>query len=382
MMEDQMATRRPAEVFHPGEYLRDELKERDWSQVEFAEIIGRDKRLVNEIINGKRGITPETARAIGAALGTSAEVWMNLDSAYNLWKSDTDVSKIELRAKMASIYPVRDMTLRSWIVDSEDAKVIYSQLLRFFEVASLDEPPRYARGAVARRSNYEDEDMNPIQIAWLYRVKHIAESMIVTNYSQQKLRKLIEQLKSFRESAEEIRHIPRLLEECGVRFVIVEPLPSSRIDGVCLWIGDSPIIGMTLRFDRIDNFWFVIRHEIEHIINGDGKDEAIVDSNLMETIDDESLSEQEKRANAAAAEFCTPQDQLENLIARKGEYISRKDFISFAMRLRIHPGIVAGQLRNKTGRWNLFNSMNAPIREHITPVSMTDGYGYFLPIEI
>ena len=74
-----MGDRRPAEVFHPGEHLLDELEARGWTQTEFAEIIGRPLRLVNEIINGKRGITPETAREFAAALGTSAEFWMNLD---------------------------------------------------------------------------------------------------------------------------------------------------------------------------------------------------------------------------------------------------------------------------------------------------------------
>jgi HTH-type transcriptional regulator/antitoxin HigA len=167
-----------------------------------------------------------------------------------------------------------------------------------------------------------------------------------------------------------------------VRFVIVEPLASSKIDGVCLWRDSSPVIGMTIRFDRIDNFWFVLRHEIEHVLNGDGKDEAIIDSELMETVDESTLPEQEKRANAAAGEFCTPQEELEEFIARKGDYISRRDFLGFAMRLKIHPGIVAGQFRKKTGRWNLFNSLNASVREHITPVSMTDGYGYLLPVEI
>lgn len=377
-----MATRRPAVVFHPGEYLRDELDARNWSQIEFGEIIGRSKRLVNEVINGKRGITPETAMAIGAALGTSAEVWMNLDNAYNLWKTDEDVSKIEHRARMSTKYPVRDMTLRNWLVVSEDTNVIESQLLRYFEVGSLDETPSLTREAVARRSGYEEEGMRPIQVAWLYRVKHIADSMLVPKYNERKLREVLRKLKDLREYAEQIRHVPQLLEECGVRFIVVEPFPSSKIDGVCFWIGNSPAIGMTLRFDRIDNFWFVLRHEIEHVLKGDGKDYAIIDSNIMETIDETSLSEQEQKANTAAAEFCTPKDDLELFIARKGDYIPKKDFLSFAKRLKIHPGIVAGQLRKKTDRWNLFSPMLVKIRNIITPVSMTDGYGYFLPIEI
>ena len=91
-----MIERRPAEVFHPGEHLLDELNARGWSQVEFSEIISRPVRLVNEIVNGKRGITPETAREFSAALGTSPEFWINLDTAYHLWKlGEADISSIE-----------------------------------------------------------------------------------------------------------------------------------------------------------------------------------------------------------------------------------------------------------------------------------------------
>lgn len=95
-----MDARKPAEVFHPGEHLRDELDARGWTQAEFADIIGRPYQLVNKIVNGKKRITPKTAREIGAALGTSVEVWTSLDSAYRLWKSTKDVSEIKQRAKM------------------------------------------------------------------------------------------------------------------------------------------------------------------------------------------------------------------------------------------------------------------------------------------
>lgn len=78
-----------AEVFPPGEFLRDELEERNWSQTEFAEMIGRPVRLVNEIIAGKKAITPETAIQLGDALGTGAEVWLNLESQYQLSKIQT-----------------------------------------------------------------------------------------------------------------------------------------------------------------------------------------------------------------------------------------------------------------------------------------------------
>ncbi len=377
-----MEERRPAEIFHPGEHLLDELEARGWTQTEFAEIIGRPIRLVNEIINGKKGITPETAREFGAALGTSAEFWLNLDIAYDLWKTTEDVSPIAHRARMRNQYPVRDMARRGWIRPSEDTQVVESQLLRFFEVSSLGEQPKFANAAVPRRSDSESEELNPIQVAWLYRAKHIADTIQVPRYSEKSLRTALRQLKAYKEAPEEIRHIPKLLEKCGVRLVIVEPLPSSKIDGVCFWLDNSPVIGMSLRFDRIDNFWFVLRHELEHVLNKDGRDLVILDSDVMHAQEDKDLSPQEQAANIAAAEFCVPQEELDDFIARKDPFYPRKEVLRFAKRLEVHPGLVVGQLQWRIRRFDLFRSMLVSIRDMITPVALTDGYGYVLPIQI
>ncbi len=73
-------------VCHPGIFLYDELVRRGWSQIEFSEIIMRPVQHVNRIINGKKGITPRTAKEFSAALGASAGFWMNLDAAYKLDK--------------------------------------------------------------------------------------------------------------------------------------------------------------------------------------------------------------------------------------------------------------------------------------------------------
>jgi HTH-type transcriptional regulator/antitoxin HigA len=71
---------------------------------------------------------------------------------------------------------------------------------------------------------------------------------------------------------EESRHVPRLLLECGVRFILVEKLPQADIDGVCFWLdAKSPVIGMSTRRDKIDNFWFVLRHEIQHVLERHGQ---------------------------------------------------------------------------------------------------------------
>ena len=79
-----MSHRIPAEVSPPGEFLREELETRGWTQADLAEFMGRPLRSINEIINGKKAITAETAIGLGEAFGTSAEYWMNLESAFRL----------------------------------------------------------------------------------------------------------------------------------------------------------------------------------------------------------------------------------------------------------------------------------------------------------
>ena len=140
---------------------------------------------------------------------------------------------------MRSAYPTRDMIRRGWLRSSEDPKVEWSQLLRFFEINSLEERPKLTHGFAAKRSKSENEELSPIQTAWVYRVKHIADAMQVPRYSEKSLRNALSELKDFRVAPEEIRRIPRLLESCGVRYVIVEHLPSSKIDGVTFWINDK-----------------------------------------------------------------------------------------------------------------------------------------------
>ena len=92
-------TFRPAEVFHPGEYLRDELAARGWTQGDLAKVINRPIGAINEIINGKKRMTAETAKAVGLALGTGPELWINLQTAFDLFHAPEPDPAIARRAK-------------------------------------------------------------------------------------------------------------------------------------------------------------------------------------------------------------------------------------------------------------------------------------------
>ena len=77
-----MTRRRPAEAFPPGEFLREELEARGWSPADLADILGCAPEIVNEIIAGKRGISPDTARGLAEAFGTSPDLWLNLEATH------------------------------------------------------------------------------------------------------------------------------------------------------------------------------------------------------------------------------------------------------------------------------------------------------------
>src|SRR6478752_6273236 len=81
------ARRRPAEVFPPGDFIAEELEARGWTQGDLARILGRPLQAVNAIIRGKKAITPETAVGLGAAFGTSAEIWLNMENSYRLHRA-------------------------------------------------------------------------------------------------------------------------------------------------------------------------------------------------------------------------------------------------------------------------------------------------------
>ena len=78
----------PAEAFPPSEYLRDELEERGWTVADLAEAMGQPVHAVAEMLDKETAITTETARALSEALGTTPEVWLNLQTRYRLhWES-------------------------------------------------------------------------------------------------------------------------------------------------------------------------------------------------------------------------------------------------------------------------------------------------------
>jgi HTH-type transcriptional regulator/antitoxin HigA len=138
-----------------------------------------------------------------------------------------------------------------------------------------------------------------------------------------------------------------------------------------------------MRFDRIDNFWFVLRHEIEHVLRKDGQTVEIIDAELEgdRAGDSDALPPEERAANAAAAEFCIPGGEISSFVARKAPFFAERDVIGFARRLNIHPGLVVGQIQKRTQRWDFLRRHLVKIRASVLPAAIVDGWGVAAPVD-
>jgi HTH-type transcriptional regulator/antitoxin HigA len=332
--------------------------------------------LISHIISGKKSITPETAIQLAAAFGTNPEYWMGLETQYQLSLAQTESDPIRRRAKMLELGPLKEMQRRGWIETTSKPGVLEAEILRFFEIGSLDQRPGLE---VATRRSQPDQVIEAAQVAWCYRVRHLARSLVVPPFDESKLGQCKQALKKLAAYPSEARKVPRVLADHGIRFVIVEPLKGSKIDGAAMWLDErSPVIGLSARFDRIDGFWFTLGHEFTHV---ERKDALSIDLALSGE-ERGSIGERppmELAADDGASAMLIDPDAIESFIRRVGPQYSKQRIVQFAHRIKVHPGIIVGQLqhRGEIG-FHTFREMLVKVRETVVATSLVDGWGYAL----
>ena len=371
----------------PGQLVTALLAEREWTKKTLAIISGLDTSIISKTTSNVRKVDAETAIVFEEIFGVPAEHFLHLQKTYDLAVArieNTPNPKRQIRAELIGKLPINAMIKRGWLrADSvKDIDNVEKSLLNFFQTNRLEDIETLPHAAKKTEVSIA---ASPAQLAWLYRVKTLASEMIVAQYSPASVKSAISKIKTLIHSAEELRKVPRILAEAGIRFVIVEALPSTKIDGVCFWLdGNSPVIGMTMRFDRIDNFVFVLRHELEHVLNRDGLNEMMldVDINSGEAAQvTQELIEQENRANVAASEFCVPKKMMDAFISRKAPVYAMRDIIGLARMLKVHTGLVVGQLRFRTEKYYLAPDQLVPVRSIVMPNAVTDGWGDVAPTD-
>lgn len=368
----------------PGVYIREELDARGWTQRDLAFILGYSEQTVTKVISGKSGISAEMAKALGEAFGTSASMWAGLQKEWELREARDPDPAIRARALMQTKYPIREMISRGWFEEAEQS-VLELQFDRFFEVNDNEPSGQVGFAAAAKKTR---DDHSPEELAWLYRVRQVARSIDAPKYSEDALRDKLADLRSWMIDPEDVRHVPDALLACGVRFLIVEKIANCKVDGVCTWLSDDePVIGMTLRHNRLDNFWYVLRHEIEHVLRGHGKNgNEIIDDLEFDSDDrgivDALIREQEHQADEASLNFGFSRDRLVSFYQRKAPYVSERDVVGFASLNEVHPSIVVGQIQFLKKDFAWLRKWLVTVRQHVLPASVVDGFGSVASAEL
>jgi len=360
------------EPFPPGELIQDELDARGWTQDDLAEVMRRSRQHISNLLKGKTSIGPETSHELAQAFGTSPELWMNLQTSYELSKSVCADRAIADRAELYSKTPVREMKKRHWIPDNNDVRELEVSVLKFLGMPSWESMPQL-KLAARKSTSYSSHTFS--QLAWGCRALQLGSCLTADRYEDGNIDVAASELRPLLANPEDIRRVPAILASLGIRLVIVEHLQKTRIDGAAMWLDDnSPIVALSLRYGRIDSFWFNLFHEMVHIKY---RHEPVVDVGLNDTSsDDDDGGETEEIANREGANYLISSDKMESFIVRHKPLFYQAKVIQFANARRVHPGIVVGQLRHRGAvDYRQLTKLMVDVRQYIKGDALTDGWG-------
>ncbi|MGC9399952.1 MAG: HigA family addiction module antitoxin [Anaerolineae bacterium] len=330
---------KPARVPAPGQIIRRELEARGWTQKDLAEIMDRPEQTISQIVNAHKRITPETALQLAAAFGTSADLWLGLEKEYQLYlaRKEHNHSEIRRKSRLHSMVPLTEIIRRGWIKAQDTLEALEQEVRDFLEVSSLEEQPSMA--VSLRRSDAYDPQI-AAQTAWVKRVEHLARAQAVEAFDLARLQTDIPQLLSHAQHVEDVANVPNFLRRHGVHFLIVPHLERTYVDGAAFTLEGHPVIALSLRYDRIDNFWFTLMHELAHIV-------AEHEGGHLDNLDEPAESPEEIEANQMAQDWLVDAAALAHFVETTQPYFSHAKIKAFAANLQRHPGVIVGRLHHE-----------------------------------
>ncbi|MDO8545523.1 MAG: ImmA/IrrE family metallo-endopeptidase [Opitutaceae bacterium] len=309
---------------------------------------------VSEILARKRPLTLAMLRALHNGLGIPGKVLLQAEKSAPA-EEEEDWGK----------YPLEEMTKRGWITGSlQSLRGLFAKL-----------PPLVREQVLCHRTEYirsaRTMDRNALA-AWTARVIFQAQAMkAVGVYKTGSVTPAF-----MRELAKQSRRpdgplaAQNFLRSAGIPLIIEAHLPYTYLDGAAiLVIEERPIVGLTLRHDRLDNFWYVLMHEVAHIALHSNLGEAeFIDDLDIETSGDPK----EIEADALAGEMLIPADEWKKSAASRSGIPMAAE--SLAAKLNIHAAIVAGRLRHEKKAFRLFNNLvgHHEVRKHFPDVVWPD----------
>jgi HTH-type transcriptional regulator/antitoxin HigA len=352
LIENYEKTKYPVEPPDPIDAILFRMQEKGLKQADLVPYFGTRSR-VSEVLGRKRPLTVTMIRALAIGLGISAETLIGLttpDAPQS--KENIDWSK----------FPIKEMVARGWLqkitgsIGASTENVVQEFISnigwQFGEAAFKRTPSGAAYSPTTKYALY----------AWLLRVIQNAREKKSTlgQFQEDTLSSsFLREVAQLSWSEQGPKLAVEFLEKRGIAVVIEAHLKGTMLDGAALKdIDGTPVIGLTLRHDRLDNFWFTLLHELAHLWKHVGKDEMFLDD-----LDASSEDRREAEANRIAREAFIPRISWK----RSDAYLSpsRENIDTLSRELKIHPAIIAGRIRRETGNYQLFSDLvgNSEVRK-------------------
>lgn len=338
--------RYPIDPPDPIEAIKFRMEQQGLRNKDLIPYIGSASK-VTEVLNGKRPLSINMIRRLSEGLGISAQVLIREPQQKSIENPEIDWLAFPL-AKMrergyfdgfnGSLQELKEYA-------AEHLSVFLSSVSSGFSLR-----PALLRTSAHLRSNEKETDSYAIW-AWQVRILQKAQlEPLPVKYEKNTvnltwMKKLVQL--SWSEKGPLLAK--EYLNRSGIHLVFEEHLPKTYLDGaVCLTSDGNPVIALTLRHDKLDNFWFTLMHELAHIaLHVDGTNAWFIDD-----LDSDSSEKIEQEADALAQQALLSDKNFNSLKSK-----DHTEIIALAKQLNISPCIVAGRVRFETGKHMLFGSL-------------------------
>lgn len=350
----------------PIEAIKFRMEQLGLTQKDMVPYFGT-KSKVSEVLNGKRPLTLAIMRSLNKNLGISAEVLLKEPGAgFPDEMQDLEWNK----------FPLVEMAKRCWIPKVDDLKGKAEELMREFIVQAGGLETVSAAFFRQGKSARYNSKMDPYALAaWCIRVLAFAHKKpLKTRYVKGSLKlstlQEITRLSYFENGPLLAKEY---LEKQGIHLIVVPHLPKTYLDGAAMLLLDgTPVIGLTLRYDRIDYFWFCLLHELAHVakhLSASGR--IIVDDLDLSGHDAKSEDIVEKVADEMTRDGLIPKKVWDKKPIEGRQTAAAVNRL--AEKLKIHPAIIAGRIRYEQNNYKLLSKCvgSGQVRKHFADICST-----------
>jgi len=333
---------KPDYAVPPGDVLADEMEVLQLSQSDLADRTGLARKTINEIVNGKSHITPETALKFEKVFQQPARYWLNLERNYQETKARLQRHEQLLKdVSWLHKIPVAEVTCWGWVEKTPNKVEQLERMLAFYGISHSKQWNKvWANLAVAYRRVSSVEQSPYAVSAWLRQGQILASRIPCKAYNRDVFSSCLSEIRTLTREPDPDSFIPKLTDLCaqsGVAVVFLRELKKTGVCGATYWLADTPVIQLSVRYKSDDHLWFTFFHEAGHITLH-GKKELFLEGELPTT-------QKEEEANQFAARTLIPKSRFDELMSYSR--LSEELIVSFANSTGIAAGIVVGQLQHE-----------------------------------